>query len=161
FPFSGNLSADPLLSSIDAPLPTQIRSGPRMEIICPTCQKKLQIADAHAGQIVKCPSCAANFQAPALPSMGTLPTPEPLVPPPPESPGPAATFTLAPDLAAPPPVIPQIVVAPPEPMAKPKPKGDYTHSFAINLRQEIVTLIPPLGLLVLFFLSFFPWSRAE
>ncbi len=121
-----------------------------MDIYCPACQKKLQIADTYAGQMVKCSSCAASFQAPALPSMGPLPTLEP----PPAAP--SVTFGMAPETPRPAPDLPP--PAPLPPLAqKPRPKGDYTHSLTINLRQDIITLIPPLGLLLLFFLSFFPW----
>ena len=51
-----------------------------MDIFCPACQKKLQIADSAAGQAVKCPYCAAAFTAPSLPSAAPMPPPEPLAP---------------------------------------------------------------------------------
>lgn len=38
-----------------------------MDILCPHCQKKLDIPDSVAGQTVRCPHCAANFTAPGLP----------------------------------------------------------------------------------------------
>jgi hypothetical protein len=126
-----------------------------MEIFCPACQKKLQIADSNAGQMVKCPSCAAAFQAPALPSMGPLPPPEPPVPPPAPAPAPEPTFGLLPERARQPMASPSLNRSPPEPA--PISKGDYTRNIRITFRQEIVTLVPPLGLIVLFFISFFSW----
>jgi hypothetical protein len=131
-----------------------------MEILCPACQKKLQIADNCAGQVVKCPSCSATFQAPALPSMGPLPKLEPLAPIAAEQPA-AAPFSMVIDPVAPAPVAAQPTSPPPEPVRKPKSPADYAHSFTVYLHQEAVTLIPPIGTLVLFFLAFFPWVRAE
>src|SRR5207302_5667021 len=104
---SGKWPGDLLISSIDSSLATCIWSEPRMDIFCPACQKPLQIADSHAGQMVKCPFCAATFPAPALPSMASMPAPEPIAPPPPEVHAPDATFKLAPDLSRPAPVQPQ------------------------------------------------------
>ncbi|MBX9677894.1 MAG: hypothetical protein K2X38_03950 [Gemmataceae bacterium] len=37
-----------------------------MELICPGCTKKLNIADQYAGQTVRCPLCSKMFQAPTL-----------------------------------------------------------------------------------------------
>lgn len=144
-----------------------------MDIFCPACQKKLQIADSYAGQMVKCPSCASNFQAPALPGVTPLPLPEPPVappalpvPPPPPAAAPIpiepySTYSLAAEPARPEPPRKELVAAPPvEAPPADKLKRDFAHSFTITLRQDVVTLLPPLGLLLLFFLSFFPWRHA-
>src|SRR5438034_1070971 len=52
-----------------------------MELLCPSCQKKLTIPDQYAGQLMKCPLCTQTFTAPALP-----PTPGPAMAPPPPPP---------------------------------------------------------------------------
>jgi hypothetical protein len=47
-----------------------------MEVNCPKCRGRLQIAEEHAGKYVRCPLCQNIFQTPVLPA------PFPLVPPP-------------------------------------------------------------------------------
>ncbi len=133
-----------------------------MDIFCPACQKKLQIADSAAGQAVKCPYCAATFAAPALPSATPLPPPEPLAPLTPQTPPGNAPFSFAqedvrltPQPAHAPPPLPDTV---PPPSVR---QGDYTRDFTINLRRPVVTLIAPLGMILLFILSFFPWRFTE
>jgi hypothetical protein len=56
-----------------------------MDLLCPHCQKRLNLPDASAGQVVRCPLCAATFTAPGMP-LGPEPTPHqpelaPLLPP--------------------------------------------------------------------------------
>jgi hypothetical protein len=51
------------------------------------------------------------------------------------------------DLAPPPPV----------PEAPPPPPGDYTQFYTIWISDRVVPLITPIGLSLLFLLSFFPW----
>src|ERR1017187_9501304 len=51
---------------------------------CPSCQKKLQVSDEHAGKKVKCPGCG---------KVSTVPVP---APPPPEVPPPLAVMLSAP-----------------------------------------------------------------
>jgi hypothetical protein len=125
-----------------------------MEITCFACQQKLQIADGNAGQMVRCPACAATFQAPSLPSTGPLPPPEALV----ASNVPPSAPVVAPQSAQPAPVHPEPGPAPYAP-AQPMPRGDYSGGFTITLRQQIVALISPVGLVILFILSFFPWRH--
>jgi hypothetical protein len=125
-----------------------------MEIVCPTCQQKLQIADAHAGQMVKCPTCAAAFQAPSLPGAAPLTMP---AAPDADVRKPDAPFAFAPDSAPPPPPIAPETPAQPESPTPPRPPGEYTRTCAIHVRQHVVTLIPPIGLVVLFLMTFFPW----
>jgi hypothetical protein len=38
-----------------------------MNALCPSCQQSLTIPDAMAGQVMKCPHCSHDFQAPVLP----------------------------------------------------------------------------------------------
>ena len=40
-------------------------------------------------------------------------------------------------------------------------QGDFSRDFTINFRRHVVTLIAPLGMIVLFILSFFPWRFTE
>jgi hypothetical protein len=56
-----------------------------MELLCPTCQRKLTIPDHFAGQPAKCPMCNNTFTAPELP-----PTPSAAFLPAPSSPAPLA-----------------------------------------------------------------------
>lgn len=41
-----------------------------MNILCPSCQKMLQVPDQFAGQMMKCPLCGNNFTVPSLPAAG-------------------------------------------------------------------------------------------
>ena len=55
-----------------------------MELLCPSCQRKLTIPDNFAGQMAKCPMCNNTFTAPELPATPAAaftPTPSPLTPP--------------------------------------------------------------------------------
>jgi predicted Zn finger-like uncharacterized protein len=127
-----------------------------MDIFCPSCQTKLQIADSHAGQAVKCPSCAASFQAPSLPSTAPLPAPEPLAPHGSDRVKPEAAF-------GPPPEGSQRTAAAPhgfEPVPQAPPTRDYSRTTTILLRHGAVTMIAPVGLFILLFVSFFPWRPA-
>lgn len=131
-----------------------------MELLCPNCQKRLTIPDQYAGKRLKCPLCAGEFEAPATPGAPPiLPTPAHVPPPP--APAPRGGFDLEPTPHAPPPVlspapasnIPMEPTAPPPP---PVPPGDYRHIFTVNANPDIVPLIAPVGLTVMFLLSFFP-----
>ena len=63
-----------------------------MELLCPSCQKKLTIPDQYAGQLMKCPLCQGIFTAPSLP-----PTTSPdIMPGPLPAAAPAATPPQAP-----------------------------------------------------------------
>lgn len=112
-----------------------------MDIFCPSCQKKIQIADTNAGQTVQCPACATTFQAPSLPSHGPLPTIEPLVPPPPK---PAAQVSQ-----------PAAVPPGPETASAGEP---FRHGLTLRVRKDVVSLVAPIGMALLFVLSFFPWQ---
>ncbi|MFO0864212.1 MAG: hypothetical protein U0744_06080 [Gemmataceae bacterium] len=75
-----------------------------MELICPGCTKKLNIADQYAGQTVRCPLCSKMFQAPTL-------SPPVL----------AAPMVAPPAAAPPPPLTPLDSAAPSKPMTLPIP----------------------------------------
>src|SRR5262249_10305980 len=132
-------------------LHTSLGSAVLMDIFCPSCQTKLQIADSHAGQTVKCPSCAASFQAPSLPSTAPLPAPEPLAPR-----GPEATYVPTPD------TVHAAATASQGPVPAPQnqPVREHSKTVTMHLRHEVVSMIVPIGIFILFFLSFFPWRPA-
>jgi hypothetical protein len=148
-----------------------------MELQCPGCQKKLAIADQHAGQMIKCPSCGGMFMAPALPAVPTLPPvlqATPIAPVAPvdtssgsEAPG---TIPFAP-APPPPPPHPDVVssVPPPLPPIAKKPvememdspsdvpPGDFSRTRVLQLCPSTVCWFAPVGCAVIFFLSFGKW----
>jgi hypothetical protein len=154
-----------------------------MDLICPTCQKRLSLEDKFAGMVVRCPMCEGMFQAPALPSVAGAvvpPVPAPSAEPPspgaaPASaptvtPGATETFALqpAPAAAAPDairavPLPPSSEPAPfPEPIEPPPgPPGDYTKTRTLRIRGEILSWFPPVCVTLLFVLSLFPWYWTE
>jgi hypothetical protein len=155
-----------------------------MELQCPGCQKKLAIADQHAGQMIKCPACGGMFMAPALPSMpnvaSAVPATMPAAEPPPSSPPNAPPMPSAasetpgtipfapapppppphPDILTPPPPppppLPPISQAPSEPEIALEP-GDYTRTRVLHLCPDTVQWIAPACTAILFFLSFGTW----
>ncbi len=48
-----------------------------MQVQCPGCSQMLEVADAHAGQVVNCPKCQGQMQLPAatVPAQAVVPTP--------------------------------------------------------------------------------------
>ena len=109
-----------------------------MDLVCPSCQKRLTIEDRYAGMVVKCPLCGSMLQAPVLlttppaPSIApaaSTPAPAPMQPPPaPPRPGSAppsnAGASIMPAMELPsstesapyrsaPATMPEIVVRPP------------------------------------------------
>jgi len=108
-----------------------------MDLVCPTCQRKLTIDNRYAGMVVKCPLCNSNLQAPLL--LGAAPPPvlppaaplvsAPAAPPPPVNPpAPPSVPSVAPvppSLPAAPPPAPlpaaEVIPAVPSPAAAPSP----------------------------------------
>lgn len=121
-----------------------------MELFCPHCTRRVSVPDDKAGQVMSCPLCAKQFQAPALAPPPIAPTP-PV--PPPSAPQAESTYSAGeppltpkatpsePDVAAPPPVLP----------------GDYTHSIGVCLTDSWLAFVPPACVLLVFILSFFTW----
>jgi hypothetical protein len=108
-----------------------------MNLLCPNCQKLLQVPDQFAGQLMKCPLCTGTFTVPVLPSAPPPPPPVPASPGPPPAPSaPEERFTEAP----------------------PPPAG-YGHVRTLTLNRTLVSLVAPLALLVIFILLFFPWVQ--
>ncbi|GEM_PF-4693663 len=90
-----------------------------MDLICPSCQKRLTIEDQYAGMVVQCPLCGGMLQAPVL--LGT-PPPVPQVPPAPQS-MPAIMPVVPPvPSISPMPMQPLAPPAPPPPPPAPAPK---------------------------------------
>ena len=113
----------------------------RMNLLCPTCQKQLQVGEQYAGQMMQCPLCTAKFTVPVLPQM------------------PAA----APMPAAPPPPPPQqfVTAKPPRSAtgssndAPPAAPGGAPRGLTISPR--LLPWAAPLSLLMIFVLLFFSW----
>jgi hypothetical protein len=119
-----------------------------MDLVCPSCQKRLTIEDRYAGMVVKCPLCGSMLQAPVLlttPPMPTLASPlgasasqptttttpfDAAVPTMPalELP-PSSTPTPAPPHQAPG-TMPEIFVAPPVTVEPPVPVTDHPEILA-------------------------------
>lgn len=144
-----------------------------MNLLCPNCQKMLQVAEQYAGQLMKCPLCEGTFTVPTLPSSMAA---HPIV----ASVGAgAAASEPAPGSAS-----ELYRLAPPEPAAssaetlsKPTPPlpprerpafhesaasssppiGPYAHVFRMTIKPEVLYWIPPAALGVVFILLFFPW----
>src|SRR5262249_10366986 len=134
-----------------------------MNLLCPSCQKMLQVSEQAAGQQMRCPLCNNTFTVPPLPDAPSL-TPSP---PPPPAPAPAAeVYPLADDPHAPlqmltadaPPPVPSRAPVPPPP---PPVVGDYTKLRSIVISPRVVPWIAPIALVVLFLLTFFPWISAR
>lgn len=160
-----------------------------MDLVCPSCQRRLTIDNRYAGMVVKCPLCNSNLQAPALVSapptpplpaaapspLPQTPTPSltpPMPPAPPVVPEPApspagptaplpAAEVIAPALPpAPPPLdVPEVI--PEAPPLSIARQTDYRKSYRIHLRPDIVEWIAPLCVVAIFFLSLFPWYYRE
>jgi hypothetical protein len=142
-----------------------------MELQCPGCQKKLAIADQHAGQMIKCPSCGGMFMAPALPAVPSLP---PVVQ---AMPVPSAASTTVTDAHATIPFAPAPPSSPPHPDVMPPlppiakkppvmmemdepvdvPPGDFSRTRVLQLSPDTVCWFAPVGCAVIFFLSFGSW----
>jgi hypothetical protein len=107
-----------------------------MNLLCPSCQRQLQVPEQYAGQLMQCPLCSAQFTVPVLP---TMPPPSPPAPP-------SGPLAQQQQYQAPPPPLPDAEV----PMT-----GMVGRGIAISPR--VVPWIVPLSLLAIFILMFFPW----
>ncbi|MCS7046701.1 MAG: hypothetical protein NZO58_10125, partial [Gemmataceae bacterium] len=148
-----------------------------MDLICPTCQRRLTVEDRFAGMIVQCPLCSAKLQAPTLAPPMVMPP----VPPPAEVRGPAPTTGSAAGdgprgaAAAPSPpaavdarppataAAPTDANAPPpaavDPAKAPPSAREYARKIKWHLRVDIVACIAPVSLLVILATSFFAWYQ--
>jgi hypothetical protein len=124
-----------------------------MDLICPSCQKRLTIEDGHAGLVVRCPMCNGMFQAPALPPVTTpAPAPTPSV-----STAPNTAIAPTPEKHVTP--TPVLLSSPPE--AQPATPENYTRTFTILLLPDVVAWVNPVCLTLIFVLSLFPWYFRE
>lgn len=131
-----------------------------MNLLCPNCQKMLQVPEQYAGQQMKCPMCAGAFTVPALPqmpvaaSMPVAPPPVPTAPPPPPMPEAtaprrekAASMNAGDDAPrhAPADIPPGM------------PPAGYAKIRSFTLNPNVIPLIAPLSLGLVFVLLFFSW----
>jgi hypothetical protein len=125
-----------------------------MELLCPHCLKRVTVSDDKSGQVLNCPMCNGVFAAPSLaPAPGRSPPPLDL-PPPAPVPNMEITAPSPIGVAPGPPPQPKPPPAPPRPAPPP---GDYTRKLAFCLRPDILVFVPPVCLMLIFVLSFFPW----
>ncbi len=118
-----------------------------MNLLCPTCQKQLQVPEQFAGQRMQCPLCSAQFTVPVLPQMPGAVAP----PPPPAAPQNSPAITPQKTPAGPPSgAMPNRPPAAPGYSAAPAgaPSG---------LIGRAAPWIAPLSLIAIFVLMFFPW----
>ena len=132
-----------------------------MELLCPNCQKKLTVPEQYAGQIMRCPLCQGTFNVPAMPSTVAAEGAEPVgfytPPPKPE------TYGVAPEAAAPtlPPISSETPsaassAAPAAGASPSTPSAGYSRICAMKFNPQVVQWLP-LGLVLAFILTFFPW----
>jgi hypothetical protein len=115
-----------------------ITTPTRMNLLCPNCQKMLQVPDQFAGQMMKCPLCQGSFTVPALPQAPSLPP----APPPPSYVPPAPAVKTGPDGAA---------------AKAPTSSAGYEHVRSFALSPVGISWIAPAALLIALALLFFPW----
>ncbi len=123
-----------------------------MELFCPHCTRRVSVPDDKAGQVMSCPLCAKQFQAPALAPPPIAPVPP--MPAPPSAPQPESTYS-----AGEPPLAPKATPSEPDAAAPPPPSlpGDYTHSVGVCLNDSWLAFVPPACVFLVFILSFFSW----
>src|SRR5262249_54139783 len=118
-----------------------------MNLLCPNCQKMLQVPEQYAGQQMKCPLCTGAFTVPALPQMpaaATVPagpkeSAPAYVPPLPDS----ATAHQA-NRAAASAADDDVPSGPPGNLAPHTPPAGYTKTRTYTLNPNVVPLVAPL-----------------
>jgi hypothetical protein len=154
-----------------------------MNLLCPNCQKPLQVEDHHAGQPMRCPLCNGIFTVPGLPTPAAAATPVAAVSP--ASEPPADVYSFRPETSPPtptqsapspsplagsetlqatPPPPPVPPHSPPAPFVEgeptfpsiPVPEG-YSGRFPIWLSPSALQYVAPAAVLLIFFLQFFSW----
>ena len=130
-----------------------------MNLLCPNCQKMLQVPEQYAGQQMKCPLCAGEFTVPALPQVAAPamaprgPAPGFAAPPPvKESPPPRGGAALPNHSETDDGPSPAADRAPPPP-----PPEGYAHARVLTLNQRLIPFLAPAALGLIFLLTFFPW----
>src|SRR5262245_58512981 len=123
-----------------------------MDLFCPHCTKRVSVPEDKAGQIMSCPLCTKQFQAPSLAPAPVSPTPPP--PPPPPSPAPSES-------AYSPGEPPKSSTSATEPGAEPTPAepGEYRRSLAFCFKPAYLAFVPIACMFLVFILSFFTWHQ--
>ena len=123
-----------------------------MDLFCPHCTRRVTVPEDKAGQVMSCPLCTKQFMAPSLAPPPSMPAPPPAdvsygvgppPAPPPWSAQPSSTSSQPGPADAPP--------------APPPPPGDYTRSGTFYLNDRWLAFVPPVCVVLIFFLSFFTW----
>ena len=131
-----------------------------MNLLCPSCQKMLQVPDQYAGQQMRCPLCNNIFTVPALPEPPAMPAAAPPPPPPPAPmPGPAPAMPPAPPAPA---AGDQLAFRPteaPAPRTPPPPvqERDYIRLKSFYIGKHVIPWIAPIAMGVVLLFTFFPW----
>jgi hypothetical protein len=151
-----------------------------MRLLCPHCQRGINIPDTEAGKEVKCTLCNESFIAPELmispPVIDTKELfPEPPPPPTPSvNPNPEPVYQLTAETSVPKPPIPEpkpkpnpVVETPPiqttsttPPPIPSTPKADlsvYKHVHSFPIKLTVLQWIPAICMTLAFFLTFFTW----
>ncbi len=133
-----------------------------MNLLCPSCQKMLQVPDQYAGQQMRCPLCNNIFTVPGLadaPAMPPAPPPfsAPAAPPPPAPPAPMQ-FKPS-DAPALPPVSEPTKSRAPAPPAPPPVVGDYEKLRSYFISPRVIPWITFGAVTVMFLMSFFPYGE--
>src|SRR5271166_5273233 len=103
-----------------------------MNLLCPNCQKMLQVPEQYAGQLMKCPLCTGTFTVPALPQAPAPPPPPPQQFQPPQSvPQPHHDLGMGGGSA------PEHAAAP-----APPPAG-YTHQRSFTVSSRLMSWVAP------------------
>jgi hypothetical protein len=124
-----------------------------MNLLCPNCQKPISVLEQYAGQPMQCPLCSGTFTVPALPA--TEPAAHAVSAPEtyglrhePGPPPPATESSAHPEAAFPPSAATR--AAPPAP-------GEYAHGFTWRVNPRVVPWLAPVGLVLVFVMTLFPW----
>src|SRR5262245_47776715 len=107
-----------------------------MDLFCPHCTRRVSVPDDKSGQVMSCPLCGKQFQAPSLAPPPSAPKP----PAPPPAPEPTYNAGEPPQQAAP------GAAEGPATVETPQPMGDYTRSLAVTLKATWLAIVPPVCL---------------
>jgi hypothetical protein len=136
-----------------------------MELLCPNCQKKLTVPEQYAGQLMRCPLCQGTFTVPAMPSTVAAESAEPVgfYAPPTRSDTAAVPAELA-AIGSPslPPISAEAPAAPVSATSAPPstPSAGYARVCAMRFNPHVIQWLP-LGLVLSFLLTFFPWFSGD
>src|SRR5262245_5658224 len=112
-----------------------------MDLFCPHCTRRVTVPEDKAGQVMSCPLCAKQFQAPSL-------APPPSAPKPPAAPAPEPETKYS--AGEPPPKSSSSAAADTPTQEVIQPPGDYSHSLAICFTPAYLAFVPPVCLFLIF-----------